>query len=229
MRKLVAVLCFLVVLPAWAGIVISVDTADPDPFSLSGISVDANDVLAVAWSMPQTSYNAVSIGISFQELFSGGTYLAYLMRGIGPQADQFFDEIASTTFTVDPASPRVTLWTDLNDLGPGLSFYLVIGTTDPESVGGWNATSSPIVTLAPGVTRGDVSGNQFWASGADVNPDYLPASDFHPDSPDDPFNPFGPSQLMYDVSTPEPATWLLVMVGGIPLALLRRRALRRRG
>ena len=217
MRKLIALVCFVVVLPALAGPLISVDTTDPS--SVGALSVDSSDVLAVAWYLPST-YDSVHIGIAFQELFSGGTYSAYLMNGIGTQASSF-NEIANTTFTVDPASSQAPLFEGLNGLGSGW-FYLVIGTTDLNSFGGWSTTTNPTVTLAPGVLQGDLSGFQFWASGADVNSAYLPSSNFLVDDLS-----FG--QLMYNVSTPEPATLLLVLVGGLPLALLRRRALRRRG
>ena len=219
MRKLVAVLCFLLVLPAWAGSLplISVDTTDP--FSVKGFSVDSNDVFAVAWYLPQ-SYDAVSIGINFQDVFGGGTFSAYLMNAIGTGADPLFNELASTTFTGSLESGRVALWDDLAGIGPG-TLYLVIGTTDLNSLGGWNATTNPTVTVTPGVTQGDVSGLQYWSSAPYLDP-YLPASTFFVDD-------LSNGQLMYDVETPEPATWLLVMVGGIPLALLRRRALRRRG
>jgi hypothetical protein len=95
--------------------------------------------------------------------------------------------------------------------------YLVLGTTDLNSVGGWAATTSPTVVLGPGAIQGDVSGIQFFASGDDVNPLYLPGSNFAVDD-------LTYGQLMYDViAVPEPSTLLLLLGGGLALAVFGRR------
>lgn len=214
MQKPLVILVFLILigLPALAGpVLISVGTANPA--SINPLSVDAFDVLAAAWFLPDT-FNSVTISIYFQDLLGGGTFSAFLMDGIGPQADPLLNEMVRTTFGASQDLSMVNLWDNLT-LGPGF-YYLVIGTTDPNSVGGWGATTSPLVTLRPGVLQGDVSGVQFFASGLDVNTAYLPASTFAIDD-----LAFG--QLMYAVSVPEPSTLVSLLAGGLWLAWLRRR------
>jgi hypothetical protein len=213
MRKAFALvlLCTFLSLPAWAGL-ITVGTADPG--SVGALSADSSDVLAAAWYLPG-SYSSVGISIQFEDLFGGGTFSAYLMDGIGPQADPLANEIENTTFTAGPDLATVQLWQGLV-LDPGF-YYLVVGTTDANSFGGWGATTNPTVTLAPGVMQGDLSGVQFYASGGDVNAAYLPASNFAVDSD----LAFG--QLMYDVSVPEPSTALLLLGGGLLLAIRKLR------
>ncbi len=217
----VVLLACLAVTPASATpVLISVGTGNP--LSITSLSVDAQtpgDVLAVAWYLP-SPYSSVSVDLDFMDLFGGGVFVAYLMDGIGPQVDQTFfsNQIASTTFSAGWEPSRLQLWTNLV-LNPG-TYYLVVGTADPSSVGGWGATTEPVVNLAMGVVHGDPSGIQFFASGSDVNLAYLPASNFAIDTD------LLAGQLMYDVSIPEPAQWLLWASG--LLVLCRRRAWRRR-
>jgi hypothetical protein len=214
MRNLVAILIlFLVGLPALAGTIISVGTTDPG--SVGALAVDSSDVLAVSWYQP-TAQSSVRIWANFLDLFGGGTFAAYLMNGIGPQADPLANEFASATFSASFFGPSPVVLFEHLTL-PGGFFYLVLGTTDANSVGGWAATTSPTVILAPGVLQGDVSGIQYFASGGDVDGAYLPRSNF---SPDDGAT-YG--QLMYDVAVPEPSASVLVFGAGVLLLLFRRR------
>jgi len=213
MRNLTAVLILLLAgLPALAGsIIISVDTTDPG--SVGALAVDPSNVLAVSWYQP-AAQSSVRIRANFLDLFGGGTFSAYLMNGIGPQAN-LSNELASTTFSASYFGPSPVVLFEHLTLSAGF-FYLVLGTTDPGSYGGWAATTNPAVILGPGVLQGDGSGVQFYASGGDVNPLYLPGSNFAIDD-----LAFG--QLMYDVAVPEPSTLLLLLGGGLALALFGRR------
>jgi hypothetical protein len=214
MKNLVAVLILLLVgLPALAGTIISVGTTDPG--SVGALAVDSLDVLAVSWYQP-AAQSSVRIRANFLDSFGNGTFSAYLMNGIGPQADPLANELASTTFSASYFGPSPVVLFDQLTLSAGF-FYLVLGTTDLNSVGGWAATTSPAVILAPGVLQGDGSGIQFFASGGDVDSAYLPRSNF---SPDDGLS-YG--QLMYDVTVPEPSTLLLLLGGGLALAVFGRR------
>jgi len=231
MRKLhVVLILFLLGLPAWAGVVvISVDTPGG---IVTGGTVDSNDALAVAWSQPTTTLSSVDIYINFQNLFgSGNTYSAYLTDAIGVGTDPSFDQIAFNQFSGPDQPGWVQVFSNLT-LGPSLAYYLIIGTSDGDSTGGWSFSDGPaVVTTMPGITRGDVSGVQFWASsGCDpydqtlsgcLNAAYLPASSF---SPVDADSAAQSGDLLFDVEVPEPSTlWLLA--AGVPwLVWLRRRA-----
>ena len=212
MRKalLLALLSLLLGLPAWAGL-ITVGTTDPG--SIGPWAINTDNAAAVSWYLPN-SFSSVDIRIGFEDLSGGATYSAYLMNAIGLGADPSVNEIDNTTFTGSGDLSPVLLWHGLT-LDPGF-YYLVVGSTDPNSWGGWGATTNPTVTLAPGVLQGDVSGIQYWVSSPDVAA-YLPASNWVPDDG----SAFG--ELMYDVSVPEPSTAFLLLGGGLLLAVLRRR------
>jgi hypothetical protein len=218
MRKLYLALLsmFLLGLPAWAGTVVGVDTLNAG--SISGNTVDSSDALAVAWIQTVGITGSVKVNFQTGTYDTTGTFYAYLTSVIGAGTSAVGDEVANTTFT----SPNVLdgpVWIDLFDqisLGAGL-YYLTIGSLDATS-GAWSNTYDPTVTEAPGFLRGDGStGSQFWASADPAV--YLPASNFFPFLT---VAEGGDSDLMFDVSVPEPATiWLLG--GALSLALLRRK------
>jgi len=219
---------FLLGLPVWAGTVVGVGTLDQN--SIGGYVVAGSNIptgpqaLAVAWT--QSFGSTVSVSINFQTSLSdtGGTFYAYLTDATGSQASSSNEVATPTTFTLPDATIAGETfgpgWIDLFDqiyLDAGF-YYLTIGA-GPDSSGAWSNTYDPTVTEAPGFFRGDlVTGSQFYAFGSDVA-SYLPASNF---SPITTVVDGGDADLMFDVSTPEPATiWL--MGGALSLVLLRRK------
>ncbi len=210
----------LLSLPAAAGAIIaSVDTADPGAIGSLAIDFDVpGDVAAVAFYLPQT-YSGVQVRVHFADLTGVGTYLAYLTNGIGSQAT-VDNEIASTTFTAPFMTPDwVMIWNDVT-IPQGFT-YLTIGAADSSTAGGWSATTDPITTFNGGAFQGDLSGVQYYATGADVNAAYLPASNFAVDT--DLTN----GQLMYDITTPEPSTLSMAGLALVALAVAGRRVSRR--
>ena len=223
MRKLhVALLIlFLLALPAWAGTVaISVDT--PGGIGTAGL-VDSTDALAVAWYQP-TTLSSVDIFINFQNttLGANNTYSAYLTDSIGTGTSQAGNEIAfNPAFSGPDEAGWVEVFSNLT-LGPSLAYYLIIGTSDLDSYGGWSYPDGPaVVTTNFGITRGDGSGVQYWVSGSDIDPFYLPASNF---SPLDAAGAADSGDLLFQVTVPEPSTLWLLAAGGLCLLWRRRRA-----
>jgi hypothetical protein len=220
MRKLhvVLLILFLLGLPAWAGVVgISVEA--PNGLG-TALLVDSNDALAVAWYQPVV-LNSVSISINFQDLGGAGTYSAYLTDGIGPGSSDLFNGIATNaSFTAPTDEPGMVEVFGGLSLGPG-QYYLVIGTTDTAAQGGWSTPwpDAGVVTTNFGITRGDVSGVEFWASGTDIDP-YLPASNFSPLDADSSAQ-YG--DLLFEVSVPEPSTLWLTAACVLWFLWLRRR------
>jgi hypothetical protein len=216
-RKLNRVILFVVVvllasLPVFA---------DPALISVNGfadtsLAVDPSQVLAVAWTQT-VSTSATAVNISFDGFFLGGTFTAYLMDGIGPLAS-FINEVAApASFTMDPFQElsSINLWSGLT-LFPS-TYYVVVGTTDPNAGGGWGATYDPTIVTSPGVTLGDAFGfQQFYAWGPDIDLSYLPASLFMID-------PLADGSLLFEVTVPEPSTLLLLSSGVLSLMFIRRK------
>lgn len=220
MRKTCSALFIMLLLglPALAGTVgIFVD----DPTATTGLSVDPTNALAVAWYQPVGIY--ANISVNFQpNSFGTGLYSAFLTPWIGPQTNML-DEVASTTFAAPAQQGWVNLFRGV-PLTPG-QYFLTIGQLDPNTYGGWTASTSATVTTGMGFTQGtllDPSQVQFFATGSYpdenyVDPTYLPASGFGIDNLD-----YG--QLLYEVSVPEPSTFVLIGGALVLLGLRRRRA-----
>jgi hypothetical protein len=117
-------------------------TASPDPFG-------NYDYVASSWTQTG-SFSGVSVSLTGNAVFASpvdGT--AYLTTAFGPGITSA-DQIASSSFSITgPASGSELLFSALS-LGAG-TYYLVIAA-NPGGEIGWNATASPVVTTAGGVT-----------------------------------------------------------------------------
>lgn len=147
-------------------------------------------------------------------------FTAYLMSAIGTGASEY-NQIDRYDGTLDPlADGWVTLFDGLTL--PVGTYYLVLATDQVNSSLGWNFSYYPtaLYEALPSAWRGDGTGYQWYGDpSGPADPLYPPSWAANVSNPD------ADGYLLFDVSTPEPSSIVLILFGLPVLVHLGRRRL----
>jgi hypothetical protein len=151
---------------------------------------DGNRVFAVSWTQTDPFTDVTIVANLFGVPAAGVTATAWLTTDIGPTAT-VADQIATASITSDTIFSGLTLSPE--------TYFLVLLINSGGNVAGWDETSSPTLTAAPGVTIG---ASYFGAFG-----------DFPSFGPSESMNQVAGTPLLFSVSgtpsVPEPSSFLL--------------------
>lgn len=210
---------------AQATVIVDVSGTPSVGTSLDGI-VGFEQWLGVSWTQA-VRYTNVSISATLGNLFilpnplvTTGT--AYLTTQVGAGTNAASHQLSSAAF-VTPAvqgTTVVTLFSGLT-LNPGTYFLTLIPTEGQGSGTGWISTASPVITLAPGASKGsDIFVNTDTGV---LNFSYGPASTWVNDPSFDPNVGLFAITGTAPSAVPEPRTSLgaaaaLLFLGGLKIA-----------
>jgi hypothetical protein len=198
---------------ASANVIYSVTGSNP---SLSCLGINCfSQVLMASWTST-VDYDNVSIAVEIGTDDPTATISAFLTTQIGLGTTAAADELAAVTLAPPSTDSVETLFTGASL--PAGTYYLVLsGPAAGSSAPYWYSFDTPTVTTGIGVTAGDPGvANLFDGT---VNSLYAPASIF------DTANPIFPAILVAGTpvaNTPEPPSWLLLVVGLALCAFSRR-------
>ncbi|HZU28758.1 MAG TPA: PEP-CTERM sorting domain-containing protein [Bryobacteraceae bacterium] len=164
-------------------------------------------VYAVEWTQNAT-YTGVDFFANLFTVGSPGTANYALVTAIGPGTSFAADGIARGSVTT-PTNPTDVDLFHLGSLGPG-TYYLVLDSPVPNTAWQYNYPIQGNYTTAPGVT---FVGDQ-WSYGASINSGYTAGSNFSGTSLPVEFAVTG------TMATPEPATFGVIGIGLIGVAVL---------
>jgi hypothetical protein len=168
-----------------------------------------SNVVGISWTQSD-NFSDVTIDADIAGLSAGfDSVTAYLMSAAGPGTTALSEVVAPAGVTIPTVAfapglysgPPTVLFTDLV-LGPGTYFLVLTApfSSAPNDEIIWQLATTPNTVLDPSVTLGNTLLANTGTAGTNVAP-FAPASTFES---------FEGTSLLFDVTTPEPGSLVLV-------------------